>query len=134
LFASPEHSTTLVSTSPPCDGPSPVHRSQTPNRTFLYRPADPPTSLGGAIADFQPDIVIPCDDRAAGHLPALPLLRYHLAELIQKSLGHGGASGALASRAALPDLGSLPNEVARARRCERGRTMTGCTGTASPRS
>jgi hypothetical protein len=93
----------------------PVHRSQVPNRTFLYRPADPRTSLRAAIADFQPDIVIPCDDRAVGHLRTLYAIGdHHLAELIQKSLGHGGASGALASRAALSDLGSLPNvKVAR---------------------
>ncbi len=96
----------------------PVHRSQAPGHTFLYRPTAPRATLREAVAAFRPDIVIPCDDRVVGHLRALHAVGdADLAGLIEKSLGRLGASGAHASRAALAELDGLPNvKIARTAR------------------
>jgi hypothetical protein len=88
----------------------PVHRSKAPLRTFEYRPKAPLESLRGAIAARRPDIIIPCDDRIVAHLCALRAVGdERLSTLIETSLGGGGASGVIARRATLGEIGRLPN-------------------------
>jgi hypothetical protein len=88
----------------------PVHRSRAPDRTFEYRPKAPLDSLGEAIAEQRPDIIIPCDDRIVGHLCSLRALGDdEISTLIETSLGRGGASGALARRATLGEISRLPD-------------------------
>ncbi len=88
----------------------PVHRSKAPDRTFEYRPNAPLDSLREAIAERRPDIIVPCDDRIVSHLCALRALgEDNTSTLIETSLGLGGASGVLAKRATLGEIGRLPD-------------------------
>jgi Carbamoyl-phosphate synthase L chain, ATP binding domain len=88
----------------------PVHRSGAPDRTFVYRPRAPLDSLREAIAERRPDIIVPCDDRIVSHLCALRALGDDdISALIEASLGRGVAGGALAKRAALGEVGQLPD-------------------------
>ena len=88
----------------------PVHRSSAPLRTFEYRPKAPLESLREAIAERRPDIIVPCDDRIVAHLCALRSVGDEkLSTLIETSLGRGGASGVIAKRATLGEIGRLPN-------------------------
>jgi hypothetical protein len=88
----------------------PVHRSKAPDRTFQYRPKAPLDSLRESIAERKPDIIVPCDDRIVDHLCSLRALGDDdTSTLIETSLGLGGASGVLAKRATLGEMGRLPN-------------------------
>jgi hypothetical protein len=45
--------------------------SRYPEKRFRYRPLQPVQALADAIVQSKPDLVIPCDDRAAAHLRRL---------------------------------------------------------------
>ena len=72
-----------------CPAEAPVRRSRYVGLRHIYRALSPGMSLGDALAVSRPDLVIPCDDRAVGHM-----LRHHAREplsregaVIARSLG-----------------------------------------------
>ena len=88
-----------------------VHIAKTPSRVFLYSPAAPLDSLREAIKHHGPDLIIPCDERILGHLQTLKATDNRLAALVERSLGPGGASGEVARRGSLREIGRLPDVV-----------------------
>jgi hypothetical protein len=54
-------------------------------------------------------MIVPSDDRILGHLQTLWVTDSNLAALIERSLGPGGASGVLAPRSVLDEIGRLPD-------------------------
>ena len=91
---------------------NPVHVAKAPSSAFLYRLAAPLDSLREAIAKHRPDLIVPCDDGILGHLQTLWATDSNLAELIETSLGPGGASGVAARRGTLGEIGRLPDVIA----------------------
>jgi ATP-grasp in the biosynthetic pathway with Ter operon len=96
----------------------PIHRMQSPHRTFKYRPTSAYNSLREAIESSRPDLIIPCDDRIVGHLHRLQKEvsadsdRTHsrwLAALIETSLGPPASHEVVASRRFLASLAKLPD-------------------------
>jgi Carbamoyl-phosphate synthase L chain, ATP binding domain len=70
-------------------------RSRFLRERFFYDPLFPLASLRRALDDAEPDLVIPCDDRALAQLLRLPE-RYR--PLLDRSLGRRAAYRLLASR------------------------------------
>jgi thioesterase domain-containing protein len=56
----------------------PLSKTSVIQQRFSYSPVDPIRSLRAAIEALDPDIVVPCDDRAVGHLHEL-----HVREIAQ---------------------------------------------------
>src|SRR5450432_1311035 len=72
---------------------SPILASRYLNKAYSYRPLSPISSLRHAINSAQPDIIVPCDDRAVTHLLRLHAVQVSsernpaVANLIERSLG-----------------------------------------------
>ncbi len=77
-------------------------------RTFPYRARQPLESLAAAMREFEPQLVVPCDDRAVQHLHELHAAPIHqdLSRLIERSLGAPASYPIVSNR-----LGTL--EIAR---------------------
>ena len=60
----------------------PLSKTRVIQQRFRYSPVDPISSLKEAIEAVDPEIVIPCDDRAVGHLHEL-----HAREIARQSSG-----------------------------------------------
>ena len=54
------------------------------HRAHRYHPLDPQSSFAAAIAAAEPDLIVPCDDRAVRHLLSL---QAQIAPLLARSLG-----------------------------------------------
>jgi ATP-grasp domain-containing protein len=95
---------------------TPVASSRYVGRCFAYRPLLALSSLRRAIAQSQPDLLVPCDDRAVMHLLRLARKSVGLAPLIRRSLGQLENYDAVLSRsfsmAAATDLGIRTPETA----------------------
>ena len=87
----------------------PLARTSAVRRTHRYGPLRPLAALRRTLARMQPDLVVPCDDRAVSHLLAL---HDHLiaagepvpAAVIARSLGDLAAMRAVTGRAAFAAL------------------------------
>ena len=96
----------------------PVHRMQSPSRTFKYRPTSAYDSMRDAVDASQPDLIVPCDDRVVGHLHRLHQetsaararsdMR-RIASLIETSLGSPLSYHIVTRRASLAELAQLPD-------------------------
>ncbi len=95
----------------------PLHDMRSSCRTFVYRPTSPRKSIQRAIEAAQPQLIIPCDDRALGHLHALHEeskrirdITYQppMSALIETSLGSPESFGLLRSRLSLSRVLGLP--------------------------
>jgi len=96
----------------------PVHRMRSPDRTFCYRPTAPRDSLRQAIETFQPELIVPCDDRIVSHLHWLygetarrgeDVASFSLAALLRTSLGQPACHASLRHRPFLQSLKNLPD-------------------------
>jgi hypothetical protein len=77
-----------------CPSHHPFHKTRGIQRTFRYSGIRPLDSLRRAIEEFDPHVIVPCDDRGVKHLHELYALeRYRrgsgtfVAEIIERSLG-----------------------------------------------
>jgi hypothetical protein len=96
----------------------PVHRMQSPSRTFRYRRTSAYNSIREAVDASQPDLIVPCDDRVVGHLHRLHKdtsaasdcsdMR-RIASLIEASLGSPRSYDVVTRRSFLADLAQLPD-------------------------
>jgi hypothetical protein len=106
----------------------PVHAMKAPCRTFLYEAHRAAGSLRRAIEDTQPDLIVPCDDRAVRRLHQLhaqacrserPWEAASIPALIERSLGASASfpilrrRDSLAALAALQDVRAPPTESVR---------------------
>ncbi len=84
----------------------PILVTRVPGRHWPYQALSPVRSLAQAIQDSQPDLLLPCDDRATAHLHALYRVTSSkkLHSLIVKSLGPEESFYATASRCAFMSL------------------------------
>jgi hypothetical protein len=90
-----------------CPRGHPLRKTAAVRRFFPYRGGVPLRSLRMAIAECQPALIIPCDDRAVRHLHALHAAAgadTGLAELIEASLGSRHAFDAVGCRARIIDI------------------------------
>lgn len=96
----------------------PVHRMHSPNRTFEYRRTSAYGSIKAAIAESQPNLIVPCDDRAVAHLHRLydeasarpgEAGMQEIASLIEASLGWPLSYPLVARRSFLSNLAQLPD-------------------------
>ena len=77
----------------------PLAASRYPARRYAYRALGAIKSLRAAIEESRPDLIVACDDRAAGHLRALHAeAPAPVRDRIERSLGNPDAYAALASR------------------------------------
>ena len=83
-----------------CTLEAPVRHSRYVNLRHPYRALSPVTSLRDALSISQPDLVIPCDDRAVQHMLRLIALEPDTREAacLSRSLGAPENYGALMSR------------------------------------
>jgi ATP-grasp domain len=86
----------------------PLSKTSVIHRRFPYRATDPPGSVRVAIEAVDPDIVVPCDDRAVGHLHELyalttvePAKGSKVRALIENSLGSPESYPTVSSRYSL---------------------------------
>jgi ATP-grasp domain len=91
-----------------CTNHHPIETIKALCRRFPYSAVHPSASLLRAIESVEPDLIVPCDDRAAEHLRQL-CGRYgnqnaNLASLIERSLGPLGSFPVVSSRYALLEL------------------------------
>ena len=77
-----------------CPPHHPLHKTRAVKRTFRYGGMRPLDCLQSAIADFDPDFIVPCDDRGVRHLHELYALERdrtrsgsRITEVIERSLG-----------------------------------------------
>lgn len=77
-----------------CPPHHPLHKTRAVERNFRYGGICPLDSLQRAIEDFDPQLIVPCDDRGVKHLHELYALerdrgksRTKITELIERSLG-----------------------------------------------
>lgn len=96
----------------------PIHRMQSPNRTFEYRPTSTYKSIKDSIATSQPDLVVPCDDRIVAHLHGIyreaasacdSVENRSIKSLIESSLGPPDSYDLVRRRSFLTSLGQLPH-------------------------
>jgi hypothetical protein len=57
------------------------------SRAHPYRPLRPHCSFAAAIAAAQPDLIVPCDDRAVSHLLSIGVQAPEIAALLARSMG-----------------------------------------------
>ena len=82
----------------------PLLKTRAVRRSYSYSALYPAEALAGAIAEVNPDVVIPCDDRAVEHLHELHAKtcavpsQLRVADLIERSLGPRDSFLASASR------------------------------------
>lgn len=88
----------------PADG-HPLTKTSVIRQRFSYRPTDPAGSVRAAIENVEPDLIIPCDDRAVRHLHQLHASAggghaqgSKLKELVEKSLGSSESYAVVSSR------------------------------------
>lgn len=84
----------------------PLAKTRVIRQSFPYSGIDPLASLKNAIRDSIPDVIIPCDDRAVGHLHLLHAQTAgsaggDIAELVERSLGRASGFSTTGSRSAL---------------------------------
>jgi len=87
----------------------PLLKTSSVQTTFPYRVLQPLRSLANAIGAYQPQIVIPCDDRAVQHLHELYAAgpgAFHLdcSALIQRSLGSPASYPIVSNRLSLLEI------------------------------
>jgi hypothetical protein len=56
-------------------------------RAYTYRPLCPQSSFAAAIAAAQPDLIVPCDDRAVSHLLSIQAHAPDVTALLVRSMG-----------------------------------------------
>lgn len=78
----------------------PVSESKSLAKLYPYRPLQAISGLRSALENAQPDLVIPCDDRAVRHLVALADEDEQFAALVARSIGRLAGYSTLLSRAA----------------------------------
>ena len=86
-----------------CPPGSPVTKVSGLEQAFGYSPLDPIGSLRSALLATQPDLIIPCDDRALMHLHTVHALAEtgdDLRRTIERSLGDPAGTPRRASAAA----------------------------------
>ena len=76
----------------------PVAESRALSKLYLYRPLQTLAGLRDALGASKPDLVIPCDDRAARHLTALAAADDVFAAIVARSIGRLESFGRLFSR------------------------------------
>ena len=84
-----------------CPRGSPMLSVSSVREIFKYDALSPTQALAGAMRATKPDLVVPCDDRALGHLHALHAslpARDDLRRLIERSLGDPAGYAAVRSR------------------------------------
>jgi hypothetical protein len=84
-----------------CPRGSPMLLVSSVREVFKYAALSPTEALAGAMQAMQPDLVIPCDERALAHLHALhasPPTGDDLRRLIERSLGDPTGYAAVRSR------------------------------------
>ena len=91
-----------------CTSHHPIETIKAPHRRFPYSAIHPSSSLLHSIESTQPDLIVPCDDRAVEHLQQL-CVRYgdqngRVANPIERSLGPLGSYPVVSSRYALLEL------------------------------
>jgi hypothetical protein len=91
-----------------CTAYHPIEAIKVLHRRFPYSAVHPLASLQRAIESTEPDLIVPCDDRAAEHLQQL-CGRYgdqnsRVANSIERSLGPSGSYLVVSSRYALLEL------------------------------
>lgn len=100
----------------------PVGESKALSRFYPYRPLQALSGLREVLQTAKPDLIIPCDDRAARHLVALAKEDAQFGDLIARSLGRlesydtlMSRSGFLAQAASLnivvPETKEIDNEA-----------------------
>jgi ATP-grasp domain len=85
-----------------CPRGSPMLSVSSVREAFKYDALSPTQALAGAMRAMKPDLVVPCDDRALGHLHALHAslpAGDGLRRLIERSLGDPAGYAAVRSRA-----------------------------------
>lgn len=96
----------------------PIHRMQSPNRTFEYRPTSPYKSIKDSIAASGPDLIVPCDDRTVAHLHGIygeaasacdGVAGRGITSLIETSLGSPNFYELVRQRSFLTSLAQLPH-------------------------
>lgn len=78
----------------------PMGESKALAKLHPYRPLQAISGLRNALESSQPDLVIPCDDRAVRHLVALADEEERFADLVARSIGRLAGYNMLLSRAA----------------------------------
>ena len=84
-----------------CPSGSPLLSVSSVREVFKYAALSPIEALAGAMRAMQPDLVVPCDDRALAHLHALHAAlpaSDSLRQLIERSLGDPAGYAAVRSR------------------------------------
>lgn len=76
----------------------PVSESQALSRLHAYRPLQALSGLRETLEDSNPDLIIPCDDRAVRHLVALAKEDTRFTGLIARSIGRLDGYDTLLSR------------------------------------
>jgi hypothetical protein len=75
-----------------CPSHHPFHKTSSVGRSFRYSAISPLKALANAITVARPVMIIPCDDRAVGHLHALyvqcRVRSPAIADVIEQSLGN----------------------------------------------
>src|SRR6185437_319065 len=76
----------------------PVSECKSLTKLHPYRPLQAISGLHNALDTAQPDLIIPCDDRAVRHLAALADEEPRFADLIARSIGRLAGYQTLLSR------------------------------------
>lgn len=91
-----------------CTGHHPIEKIKTLHRLFPYSAVHPSVSLLHAIESTKPDLIIPCEDRAAEHLRQLCARcgdqNLGVATSVERSLGPLGSYPVVSARYALLQL------------------------------